>query len=301
MLPSIQLGKYFGIRLYIHWSWFLLPIIGVFSIGDEINPYFWLCLIVGAFTCVVMHEYGHALMAKYFGIGTRDITLYPIGGVARLDHFTEKPIEEFWIAVAGPAVNVAIVIILAICGFSAVMLAGFNTVVESLIGQYLFYLGVANIFLVVFNMLPVFPMDGGRVLRALLAMWLGQLQATRIAANVGMVFAIMLGMFGLLSGQIILALVSLFVIVVGQLELRAVEMKHRPKQAMPFPFFSNRGFAQDDAEEGVINLERTGPNSYGQTKEESDEPYFQPKVSVYVWDNESGIWVKSPGPGFTGK
>src|SRR6202035_39337 len=108
---SIKIGRFFGINLFIHWTFWLLPLWVVYTHAAEPNsgPLAFLLALLGAlFGCVVLHEYGHALAARFFGIATRDVTLYPIGGVARLERMSEKPWEEFWIAVAGPAVNVVI-------------------------------------------------------------------------------------------------------------------------------------------------------------------------------------------------
>src|SRR6266446_5240096 len=116
MFRSWKLGTAFGIGIYVHWTFLLLPLYLVFSGGGPGHGpavAYILALIAAVFGCVVLHELGHALTARRFGIGTRDITLYPIGGVARLERMSERPWEEFWIAVAGPAVNVGIAAVLA--------------------------------------------------------------------------------------------------------------------------------------------------------------------------------------------
>jgi Zn-dependent protease len=184
-------------------------------------------MLVMLFTCVVLHELGHALMARRFGVGTRDITLYPIGGIARLERMPEKPWEELCIAVAGPAVNVVIAALLLIPLFLAVGIhAGITGgLVQFARGNYLINLIQANIFLVLFNMLPAFPMDGGRVLRALLILPFGRLMATRIAATIGAVFAFLFALTALFSGMYMLMVVGLFLFVAGQQELAYVRFQ----------------------------------------------------------------------------
>src|SRR5262245_59015999 len=115
MFRSWNLGKAFGINIYVHWSFVLLLGFVVLSGWNQAgiaSAGYDAALVLSLFGCVVLHELGHALMARRFGIGTRDITLYPIGGIARLERMSERPWEEFWIAIAGPAVNVAIAILL---------------------------------------------------------------------------------------------------------------------------------------------------------------------------------------------
>src|SRR5262249_28708322 len=194
MVPSWRIGRAFGIDLYIHWTFWLLPawlaLSGVLGTGRDLA--LGLAVLAAVFGCVLLHELGHALTARHFGIGTRDITLYPIGGVARLEGMSERPAHELWIALAGPAVNLAIAVLLtsALC---IVTLFDPTLVTGSLAGLFLLRLLGVNVTLVLFNLLPAFPMDGGRVLRALLAMGLGHLRATRAAAAVGAVMAVLMG------------------------------------------------------------------------------------------------------------
>ena len=193
-MRSWKIGRAFGIGIYVHWTFLLLlGFVAYQGWGDDegSGPLHAAVMLVLLFTCVVLHELGHAQMARRFGVGTRDITLYPIGGVARLERMPEKPWEELCIAVAGPAVNVVIAAILLI---PLVLTVGGPAGVTAELfqfarGSYLIDLLQANIFLVLFNMLPAFPMDGGRVLRALLVIPFGRLKATRIAATIGVIFA----------------------------------------------------------------------------------------------------------------
>ncbi len=177
-------------------------------------------LVVLVFLCVVLHEFGHALVAQRFGVQTREITLYPIGGVAMLQG-RPKPYQEFWIALAGPAVNVVIALLLtgyllatrhALPNFQ-IGLDPQGTLVENL--------WRANVWLPLFNMIPAFPMDGGRVLRSLLAMVLPEVRATQIAASVGQLLAFGFGFYGLLQGNILLLVIALFVFLGASQEVQA--------------------------------------------------------------------------------
>ena len=155
-----------------------------------------LVFVAAIFACVVLHELGHALAARRFGVRTRDIILMPIGGVARLKRMPKNPREELIVALAGPAVNIVVAsVLLAI----TVPFTGVNVLVHpesvamSLVGKVI----AVNLAMIVFNMLPAFPLDGGRVLRAILSHGLGHLKATRIAARVGQTMAVLLGLAGL--------------------------------------------------------------------------------------------------------
>lgn len=203
MNSKLSLGRVFGIRLFVHWTFSLLIIYIIYSgirAGSDAMAIGWSVLfILSVFGCVVLHELGHALAARRYGIGTRDITLLPIGGVASLESMPEKPSEELVVALAGPTVNLGIVLLLLpfvhlMPEFSEMeQLSSING------GNFLLTFMTVNIVLAVFNLLPAFPMDGGRVLRALLAMRLERAKATRIAATVGQVCAlgfVILGLYG---------------------------------------------------------------------------------------------------------
>lgn len=230
MWRSWKIGSAFGIPLYIHSTFLLLPLMVMFNAhgGGWPVALFLQVLTLTVFGCILLHELGHALMARYFGIQTRDITLYPIGGIARLERMTQRPSEELLVALAGPAVNVVIVGLLAPLVVLAVLsgalhgdLLGITTTMSwwPILARFLFWLTISNFFLVLFNMIPAFPMDGGRVFRALLAMLLGQLRATVIAVRVGIVMAILMGVAAVYYSNPMLLLVCGFVVLAGQQEL----------------------------------------------------------------------------------
>ena len=167
-MGSWRIGRAFGIGIYIHWTFlFLLGFIAYqgWGVDEGPGPLHTAVLLILLFTCVVLHELGHALIARRFGVGTRDITLYPIGGVARLERMPENPWEELCIAVAGPAVNLVIAALIAIPVFLLRGIQPGDGLVQGGRESYLMDLLRVNVTLIVFNLLPAFPMDGGRVLR----------------------------------------------------------------------------------------------------------------------------------------
>jgi len=225
-----KLGDIAGIGVYIHWSFWLLPAWILLSAdGSFAGALASVIFVFAVFGCVVLHELGHALMARQFGIGTRDITLYPIGGVASLERMPRRPAHELAIALAGPAVNVLIAAVL----FAVLVVGDIGTgglLLDFAGGSFLANLLFVNVALVVFNMLPAFPMDGGRVLRAFMAMRLPYLRATEIAVRVGQAVAVVLGLVGLVTGGTLL-FVAFFVFLAAQAELamaRASELTGNP-------------------------------------------------------------------------
>lgn len=228
MFTSIKLGSPFGISVYIHPAFWLLPLFYLFSNLRAVSLFHSIlevALLFAVFFCVILHEFGHALAARIFGIQTRDITIYPMGGVARLERMSEDPFEELVIALAGPAVNLVIFfLLLPICmHFSATPfdfenLAPPNTLSGSL-NHYLQMLMFSNLGLLIFNLLPIFPMDGGRVLRALLNLAVGFSNATIASVFLGNLGAIALVFLGLFSSNYILVLLAFFVFIAGRQEL----------------------------------------------------------------------------------
>jgi Zn-dependent protease len=201
--------------------------------------------IILLFGCVLLHEFGHVTAARVFGIRTPDITLYPIGGVARLERMPEKPVQELIVALAGPAVNVVIAGGLFLLLGAGVGLGGIKSLGDPG-AALLARLAAVNIFLVVFNLIPAFPMDGGRVLRAVLALRMGFLPATRNAAKVGRALAIVFGIYGLFSSPM-LVFIAVFVYLAAGKELAAVELRERATQhhASPFAGFGGSPFADE--------------------------------------------------------
>jgi Zn-dependent protease/CBS domain-containing protein len=208
---SITIGRFAGTAVRIHVTFLLfLAWIGfsAFARGGAAAARENLIFIIAIFTCVVLHEFGHILVAKRFGITSKEVTLLPIGGVADINKMPEKPSQELMIAIAGPAVNLVIagVLLLGVDAIRPEALAHLDDPGSGLVGR----LAVTNIFLAVFNMVPAFPMDGGRVLHAVLGLWLGETRATRIAAAIGQAFALLLGFLGLF-GHPMLLFIALFI------------------------------------------------------------------------------------------
>jgi Zn-dependent protease len=263
MFLSLKIARLFGINVQIHWTFWLLPLWVVFAWlnGPRILP-LWMTLLLIAvlFVCVVLHEFGHALTARQFGIRTRNITLTPLGGIAQLERMSHKPWEEFCIAVAGPLVNVVLAVL-----FGAPLIFSYGIdpkVTETAIWTFGFVLVWMNILMVLFNMLPAFPMDGGRVLRAILSSFMGVLDGTRAAVTVGTVVAILMGIVGVaVLGNIWLLFIALFVIWAGRQELWALEMEEQQRH-------------EDDGDHAAALYV---PRSH---------------VIVHVWDSRRGAWVR---------
>lgn len=210
---SLNIGKIAGIDVKIHLTFLFLLIWVAFSTlfaGGTLNAVLIeLTFMLVLFLSVVMHELGHALVARRYGISTRDITLLPIGGVARLEKMPENPKQELLVAFAGPLVNLVIggllFVVLLVTGAFVLPLD-----LTSLTSNIWVRILSANLTLAVFNLLPAFPMDGGRILRSLLAIWMDRVKATRIAARIGRGLAIVLGIAGIFLNPV-LTLTALFV------------------------------------------------------------------------------------------
>jgi Zn-dependent protease len=223
---SFQIIKIFGIPIKIHLTFFLLPIIVLFSkdgLGGLKSGIFGLLMIIFLFIIVIIHELSHSIVARSFGARIRDITLLPIGGVARMEEIPENPGQEIFIAAAGPASN----FILASALF---LMAAFTGNVSSLIPDndagLLSSLFIINLMLGIFNLIPAFPMDGGRILRGLLAAFLPYLRATNIAATIGQflaVIAIVADIFFIHSWWFVI--IGLFIFLGAEVEGKAAEVK----------------------------------------------------------------------------
>jgi Zn-dependent protease len=180
-------------------------------------------LLLALFACILLHEFGHIFMARRFGVRTPDVILLPIGGVARLERIPDVPRQELLIALAGPAVTAA----LALIFYLLLRLTGGDAGVDELnpVAPFLNQLLVANVWLLLFNLIPAFPMDGGRVLRALLASRMGMVRGTRVAATLGQILAVAGGLYGLTAAQPLLVLVAFFVFLGASAEAAAVEAR----------------------------------------------------------------------------
>jgi Zn-dependent protease len=287
MFRSWKVGTAFGIPLYVHPTFLLLPawVLYNFPSAGAVASLFLMLGVAVIFGCVLLHELGHALAARRFGIATHDITLYPIGGVARLARMSKRPEEELCIALAGPAVNVVIAALLtpvALVALLSGLPAGrdfglnFDHGPWTLLANFLTLVWWSNVWLVLFNLLPAFPMDGGRVFRALLALGLGHLRATEVAATVGLVVAGLLACVAVfLTHNPMLLVLALFVGFVGQMELRAVRHREARRRAV---------------------IPEAVPVSPVQ-----GEPFARPAGTfpVWVWDPQFRVWVRCPDGRYT--
>jgi len=219
MKRALTLGRIAGIRVQVHWTFVLLILWITFSgIWAETSTagILWSnFFVIVLFGCVVLHELGHALTARQFSIQTKEITLLPIGGVASLEDIPEEPREELLITLAGPAVNIVIAFLLYLVIPFDFLQELDETQIQQFFSEisarnFLFLLFYANVILAVFNFIPAFPMDGGRILRALLSMRLDRVKATQIAANLGQLVAVIFFFFGLLYNPF-LALIGVFI------------------------------------------------------------------------------------------
>ncbi len=213
MRGSIRLFRIFGISINIHVTFFLLLLI---FLAAGLKS---LVLIMGIFFIVTMHELCHALVARHFGIEAREITLLPIGGLASMAKLPEKPSHEFFISLAGPLFNL---VMIALFFFPMRLLVGDESLFHSfsvaswpLTFAQIYW---TNLALALFNLIPAFPMDGGRIMRALLARGMGHQKATRIAVNFGHVFAIIFGSIGIVQMNLLLIAIALFIYIAASSE-----------------------------------------------------------------------------------
>lgn len=223
---SIKIAKIAGIEVRIHLTFLLLlAFIGIsyYLTGGRAAAIEGVGFILIIFACVLLHEFGHAIAARAFGILTPDITLLPIGGVARIQRMPDKPWQELVVALAGPLVNVIIAgVLFLILGFQVDW--GRAADLADPAGSMLAKVAVVNVMLVIFNLIPAFPMDGGRVLRALLAMGMGNARATQVAARIGQALAFALGFLGLFFNPMLI-FIALFVYLGASSENAMAQMK----------------------------------------------------------------------------
>jgi Zn-dependent protease len=201
---NIPIGTWFGVPVRLHWSWLLLLVVFLFFSPVLAVVY------VGIFSIVLLHEFGHCFAGMCYNCYIRDIVLYPFGGAAAM-HIPARPKEELVVALAGPAVNVLLLPVLW-------PLAGFHAILS--------HLALANTVLLVFNLVPAFPMDGGRVLRAALTWWLGDhYRATRYAVNTAKVFCFLFVVLGAISLNVMLLLIAILIYNAGQNELSQIRLR----------------------------------------------------------------------------
>ncbi len=231
---SFTIGRLFGSELRVHVTFFLLLAwIGyvAYAQGGVEAALSNILFVLALFTCVVAHEFGHALSARRYGIKTPDITLLPIGGLARLERMPENPVQEIIVALAGPAVNIVIWAVLVLglgVGSDPAALAEIDYSGTAFLER----LALVNLFLAVFNLIPAFPMDGGRVFRAGLSMVTDRVKATRIAAAAGQIVAFAFGFLGLSTGNPLLILIAFFVFVAAGAESNDVAMRSIARRMM---------------------------------------------------------------------
>ncbi|HMS97148.1 MAG TPA: site-2 protease family protein [Saprospiraceae bacterium] len=224
MEGTLTIGRFFNIPLKIHWSFILLLAYVLFNVIANDSLVF-LGYVGFLFLCVVLHEYGHAIAARKYGVKTKDIILSPIGGVARLETLPEKPIQELIIAFAGPFVNlllaIAITVALYATNFEWVSIEK-PGIYQADMHDYLIVGLYINVLLFGFNLIPAFPMDGGRIFRALLSIRFGRAKATRIAGWAGRIIALAFVIYGLYTQDYLFAFLGLFIFVMAKVEMNEV-------------------------------------------------------------------------------
>lgn len=232
MRGSLFLGRVFGIKVLMHFTFLLIFVYIVYSGYRQhltLNEILFQCeLTLAVFGCVLVHEFGHALSARRYGINTSKIVLLPIGGVAQLDRMPEKPKQELVVTIAGPMMNVIIAGILFVVSAFRYPLYQIRSL-DFVSSHFLPSLMWINVMLFLFNLIPAYPMDGGRILRALLAFRFSYITSTRIAARLGQLFALGIIAAGLYIGHYIWIPLGLFVGIAAEMELRMVVRKYKFK------------------------------------------------------------------------
>lgn len=226
MRGSIKLFNIFGIDIKIHVT-FLFLILLFLPGGIR-----WLALMLGVFCFVTLHEICHSLMARHYGIEVREITLLPIGGIASMSSMPEKPSQEFFISIAGPLFNLAVIVVFynpmkAILGPEVLFYRPLSTATWPLTLAYLYWI---NLMLAIFNLLPAFPMDGGRVLRSLLTGRIGYIKATKFAVGLGHIFAIGFAYFGIVNVNVVLIAIAVFIYMAASNEGHQADIREALKK-----------------------------------------------------------------------
>lgn len=232
MRGSLKIARLFDVPIFLHWSFAIVPI-AVFFIwkdeGTEGKGLLWLSLFtLCLFLSILLHEYGHALTARRFGVKTKDIILLPIGGLARLTRLPQKPSQELIVAIAGPMVNIAIAILLApfTYFFWKKLEVTALPLPEAITEDFTFFIPLLfglNILLAFFNLIPAFPMDGGRILRALLSMKLSRVKATWIASILGQIIAAGMVIYAIWKARPSYTLIGAFIYFTARREYRWVK------------------------------------------------------------------------------
>jgi stage IV sporulation protein FB len=254
---SVHIGSIAGTAIRIHFTFLLFLawiVVANYVSGGADAAWTSLVFIILVFACVTAHEFGHIFAARAFGVPTPDVTLLPIGGVARLARIPEKPSEEFLVAIAGPAVNVVIAAALAIVAGADLSERHLATVESSQVSM-VDRLAAVNLFLALFNMIPAFPMDGGRVLRALLSIRLGHVRATEIAARIGQLVAFGLGFIGLFWNPLLI-FIAIFVYLAAASESQLVTIRALSRD-VPVSAAMMTQFATLVPEEGIDTAVQT--------------------------------------------
>jgi Zn-dependent protease/CBS domain-containing protein len=263
---SVSIGRIAGTAVRIHIT-FLLFLVWIWAAnyftGGADAAWTSVVFMILLFLCVLAHEFGHVFTARAFGVQTPDVTLLPIGGVARLERIPEEPIQEFLIAIAGPLVNVAIaLVLLALFGadLSTRHMAAVDNAQVSMVDR----LASVNLFLALFNLIPAFPMDGGRILRALLAIKFGFARATSVAATIGQLFAFGLGFLGLF-GNPLLIFIAIFVYLAATSEGQVAQVRAMSR-GVPVTAAMMTKFTTltpvEPIEQAIDTLLRTSQNEY---------------------------------------
>lgn len=260
-MKSLTIGRVQGIDIKLHPSFLLIALWVVYHWGVRqdagvAGTIYGLVLVLSIFCLVLLHELGHSMMAHEFGLRVRDITLVPFGGIARIEQMPSRPGAEAMISIAGPLVNLALALLILPVLLMVGLASGRDSVREfasfglsdvSLTG-FLFYLLLANITLAIFNLLPAFPMDGGRILRAGVTPLVGRQGATTVAVIIGVTLGVLIGVLGMVSGEYLIVLVMGFVILAAVAEGRAVRLEEsmRRLRVGQFAVWDRGGVAPGD-------------------------------------------------------
>ena len=251
MTWSFQIGKLFGIPLRIHLTFFLLIVLvaatptGIYGMGRLAGVVF----VIALFACVIIHELAHSLMARKYGVPVRYIILLPIGGISMMERMPDDPHQEFNVAVVGPLASLAIAVVLGAGVYlSTGSMAAFMSPWHAGLIPFVARLSWINVVLAGFNLIPAFPVDGGRVLRALLAFHMDYAAATHTAAVIGQALAIGLGVFGFFGGNWILVIIAIFIYMGAQAEDTQVRVRRMLREVPAWQAMVNdfRSLNKDD-------------------------------------------------------